>query len=47
LLDKAPVKSMSEDHYTYLYIYESARDTKVKPKYIDIRKKAIIQQKET
>ena len=46
MLDKADVKSLSEDHYTYLYIYESARDTKVKPIYIERRKKAIILQKE-
>ena len=43
---KARVESMSEDHYTYLYVYESARDTDVKPLYIENRKKAIILQRE-
>jgi hypothetical protein len=44
--DKAEIESMSEDHYTYLYIYESARDTDVKQIYIEKIKKAIILQKE-
>lgn len=44
--NKARVESMSEDHYTYLYVYESARDTDVKPLYIENRKKAIILQRE-
>jgi hypothetical protein len=42
LLNKSNVESMNEDHYTYLYVYESARDTKAKPIYIEKRKKAII-----
>ena len=46
MLDKSDVESMSEDHYTYLYVYESARDTKAKPIYIEKRKKAIILQRE-
>ena len=45
-IDKSDVTSMSEDHYTYLYVFESARDTNVKPIYIEKRKKAIILQKE-
>ena len=43
---KARIESMSEDHYTYLYIYESARDTDVKELYINNRKKAIVLQRE-
>ena len=46
MLDKSDVESMSEDHYTYLYIFESARDTPAKPIYIEKRKKAIILSKE-
>jgi hypothetical protein len=46
LPDKSDIKSMNEDHYTYLYVFESARDTKVKPIYIEKRKKAIILSKE-
>jgi hypothetical protein len=46
MLDKSDIESMSEDHYTYLYKYESARDTPAKPIYIEKRKKAIILQKE-
>lgn len=46
MMDKARIESMSEDHYTYLYIYESSRDTDVKPAYIEFRKRAIILQKE-
>lgn len=45
-IDKSDITSMSEDHYTYLYVFESARDTNVKPIYIEKRKKAIILQKE-
>lgn len=45
-IDKSDVTSLSEDHYTYLYVFESARDTNVKPIYIEKRKKAIILQKE-
>ena len=46
MLDKSDIESMAEDHYTYLYKYESARDTPAKPIYIEKRKKAIILQKE-
>ena len=44
------VDSMNEDHFTFIYIFQSARDTKendLKKKAIENRIKAIILQQET
>lgn len=43
----AEIESMNEDHYTYLYIFQWARDNKTKEKALEKRKEAIILQRET
>ena len=40
MMDKARVESMSEDHYTYLYVYESARDTDIEQYILKIKKES-------
>lgn len=41
-MDWAEIESLDEDHFTYLMIFERARDTKAKKEAIERRKQAII-----